>query len=207
MSIVSLPRGLLITEQGWGIARHDLTFGAGETGSKQTVMLGPPRLTCSMSSPDRMRSDDGAVWQSLLFDLEGSVNHLAVYDWRNPVPRGTARGTWTTTGPVAAGATVMTVAVAGGVVGATIKRGDWIGVNQGSASRQLLHVQDDAAVVGASLTIRFKHALRSALANGAQVVWDRPTCLMKQTNGDATWSNYGGGMRGGYSLDLVEAWE
>lgn len=211
MAVVTIPAAFRSATQSFGVQRFDMEFSAGDTGASQTAVLGPPRLTCNLSSIERMDPAQAAIWRSIVMGLEGRVNKLAVHHFRQPQPLGTARGVWTAAVPAAAGATQLTVNVAGGVEGATVLQGDWFGVNQGLTNRQLLHVQEDAQIGGGLLVLKFRHALRIAVAAGSPIVWDKPTALFKQVGTSNSWTTYPsprvGGHQGGFSLDLIEAWE
>lgn len=206
MSIIELPRNLRASQSDFGFRRFDLTFANEEAGSSQTAVLGFPRHKCALTSPELIDPSDAVRWRVLLHALRGRVNHLAVYNRMNPVPKGTARGAWTATVTAEPGATTMTVTAGVSQVGKTLLAGDWIGVNQDGGGRQLLHVQADTAVAGdGRMTVVFEFSLRIAVPAGSAIVWDHPTCLMKATEGETTWS----GMKnneGGFSLSLMEHW-
>ncbi|WP_156385527.1 hypothetical protein [Ramlibacter sp. Leaf400] len=199
----------MVKEQLPGQKRFDLLFGSAESGAQQARLLGPPRWMFSMVAPDALETAAAALWRKLILSLEGRVNLLAVYDLLNIEPRGTARGTWTCNGGAAAGATSIPIAAGVGQAGTTVLSGDWVGVGQGSTgpARQLLHVQADVTLNGSGqgqLTVT--PPLRVALTNGAAMVWDKPTCLCRQTADETRWSSRRG-RQSGFSLDLVESWE
>lgn len=207
MSIIQIPEDLSIQRQDFGFRNFDLTSEGGDTGAVQTSVLAPPRFTCSMVSNEREEEEQAAAWRVLLHALRGRINSLAVYHVAQPAPRGTARGAWTTPG-AAAGASTLLINAGIANAGATLLAGDYIGVNQLAVGRQLLHVQADAVANGAGiLAVTFEPVLRLAVAAGAAVVWDRPTCLMRRTTSDTAWSQYGGELQGGFSLDLMESWQ
>lgn len=201
-----MPSNLLVSQHTFGVRRYDLTYGGGDTGAVQTAVSGHPRRLCSLNSPELISSVDAVRWRTLLHALGGRVNHLAVYDRLNPVPKGTARGAWTAAAAAAPGAKSMLVNAGLAQAGNTLLMGDWIGVNQLSTNRQLLHVQADA-VVGADgmLAIVFETALRVGVGAGSAIVWDHPTCLMKSETDIDSWA-VSKGYQGGFSLDLLEQW-
>ena len=208
MSIIEIPVGLPVKSQVWGIRSFDQAFGNGDTGSTQVAVLGPPRRGCSLVSEEAIPvTSEADLWSMLLHSLEGRVNKLAVYDLLRPVPRGTARGIWVAAAAAAAGSSALTIQAGEAQAGRTLLVGDWIGVNQAGAQRQLLHVQAPAQVDGNGvLVVSFKPVLRVAVAAASVVVWDKPTCLMRQVAADAKWTTERR-MRGGFSLDLMESWE
>lgn len=205
MSIVALPTNLRVSQHSFGVRHYDLTFPGGDTGAVQTAVHGFPRRTCSLASPELIDDDDAVLWRTLLHALRGRVNHLAVHDRLNPEPRGTARGAWTASA-AGAGAAVMTINAGTAQAGKTLLAGDWIGVNQTSTGRQMLHVQADTVVDGNGwMLVSFEPVLRIAVAAGSAVVWQRPTCLMKSQTDADTWS-VSKNHQGGFSLDLLEQW-
>jgi len=205
MAIVALPVDLLVSQHSFGVRRYDITFPGGDTGAVQTAVHGFPRRMCSLTSPPLISDEDAARWRTLLHALDGRVNHLAVHDRLNPEPRGTARGAWTASA-AGAGSAVMTINAGAAQAGKTLLAGDWIGVNQMSSGRQMLHVQADTTVDGNGwMLVSFKPVLRIAVAAGSVVVWQRPTCLMKSQSDEDSWS-VSKGKQGGFSLDLLEQW-
>lgn len=207
MSTVSLPPNLPVKRQDFGLQTFDLTFSNSDSGSIQTSVLGPSRRTCALVSEDRIPvMAEAAQWRALVHALRGQVGRIAVHDLLNPVPRGTARGAWTAVA-AAPGASTMTIRLGTPQAGKTLLTGDWIGVNQESNQRQLLHIQADAAAdVDGLITVTFEPVLRVAVATGSAVIWDRPTCRMRRTRTDTSWSSESRA-QGGFSLDLVESWE
>lgn len=207
MSIVTLPPNLPVKRQDFGIQTFDLSFSSGDTGSSQVAVLAPPRRTCALVSEERIPlMSEAAMWRSLVHALRGQVNVLAVSDMLQPAPRGTARGVWTALAATA-GASSLSIQLGVAEAGKTLLQGDWIGVNQGSVHRQLLHVQADAVANAAGLiVVQIEPVLRVTVAAGSAVIWDRPTCLMRKTDAKNNWSSESR-TQGGFSLDLMESWE
>ena len=206
MSIVALPVDLLVSQHSFGVRRYDITFTGGDTGAMQTAVHGFPRRTCSLTSPALMSDADAARWRTLLYALGGRVNHLAVHDRLYPVPRGTARGAWTASAAVAAGAKTMVIRAGADQAGKTLLAGDWFGVSQGGTNRQMLHVQADTVVDGAGLmAVSFETVLRVPVVANSAIAWNYPTCLMKSQSDADSWS-VSKGKQGGFSLDLLEQW-
>lgn len=201
--IITMPVALRADRCSFGVKNFDLSFSSGDTGTTQTAILAPPRWTCTIGSPERIRPHEAALWRSLTLALNGRVNQLAVHHHAAPRPAGTARGVWTAGAKATAGVNTMVVNAPGG----TLLVGDWIGVNQGGAQRQMLHVQANTVVAGGQMVVTFKPALRYDVPAGGAVVWDRPTALMRQTGDTSSWSDYQRRQQGGFSLELMESWE
>lgn len=209
MSIIEWPLDLPVRSQDFGVDHFDLDFTNDDTGSGQTAVLGPRRMTCAMTSEDAVSIERAARWRSLIFALAGRVNQVAIWDVLHPTPRGTVRGLLTAAQPAAAGATTLYIQAGPAQAGRTLLQGDWIGVHQASAdvSRQLLHVQANAVVDGQGLmAVQIGVPLRVALPASSPVAWDRPTCLMRQTTTNNKWTSRSAG-QSGFSMDLRERWE
>ena len=206
MTIVTLPPGMLVKRQDFGALDFSLDFSGGDGGGSQVVINGPPRWTCSLASNDLLDLDEAAAWRAFLLSLKGRVNFLAVYDLLNPQPRGTLRGTPTVAITAPAGAETLTIFAGSVQAGKTLRLGDWIGVNQGGSNRQLLHVQADAAVDGSGyITVSVQPNLRIAASVGSAVIWDKPTCLMRRSDQETSWTS-SGAVQGDFALELVERW-
>ena len=204
MSVITLPEGILLNEQTFGVKDYGVTFSNEESGASQVVVHGPSRLTCSIRSNELLDDEQAALWSSLVFALEGQVNYLAVYNVRKPVPRGTLRGVPTLHAAAVAGTSTLEIATS--QPGSTLLRGDWVGLAQSGTNRQLLHVQADAvANAGGVMAVTVAPRLRGAHVSGATVVVDKPTCLMRRSSAESQWTA-SGAVEGGYSLDLIEHW-
>ena len=206
MTIATLPAGILVQRQEFGVENFDLEFGPSDSGATQIAVLGPPRWTCAMTSNEGLDGEQAAHWRALILSLSGRVNQLQVYDLLNSAPRGTLRAaSMTSSLLVAAGSNSMTLNVGASQVGKTLLKGDWIGVNQSASNRQMLHVSADAVVSGTQITVSFEPRLRIAVAAGSAVAWDKPTCLMRRNNQTTSW-NSTGAVQNGFNVDLKEHW-
>ena len=208
MAVITIPANLSTASMKWGQRRYDLNFSSGDAGSVQARVLAPPRWTLSFNAADHLTAIQAATWRTMLLDMEGQVNQLAVYDFGNQLPSGSATGgTWTVVTTAALGATSLTINMGPGNALTTLLKGDWLGLNQTTSSRQLVHVQADAASDGSGvITVNVKPSLRVAVNAGSTVVYSQPTALFRRVGADTQWS-HDGFARGGYSLDLIESWE
>lgn len=207
MSVISLPTAVKVKSLRWGQARFDLNFANGDSGAQQTRVLAPPRWTASIMAPDIVSEADASEWSNLVLQLRGRVNVLALHYLGKPAPVGTMRGTLTANTAAVAGATTLSVTGGAGQASTTLKKGDWLGVNQSGTNRQLLHITADATANGSGvISVTFEPPLREAVAAASSVVWDKPTALFRQTGASSQWA-HDGAIRSGYSLDLVESWE
>lgn len=111
MSIVTWPTGLSVPASfTLGQQRYDMTESSDSTGADAARLLGPPRWTVSLRSVELMPLADAGLWEAMLLQLRGRVNHLAVYDPVRVAPRGTLRGAPTLNATVSAGATSAVLA-------------------------------------------------------------------------------------------------
>ena len=206
MAIITMTTGLLITRQAWGQKRFDMRFQNGDSGAGQSRILAPSRWTTSLSSQAELNQANSAIWRSLILDLQGQINQLAVYDIINAAPQGTMRGTLTLAAQATAGATGLTISGGVGQAGTTLKRGDWIGIGSGS-TRQLLSVSADAVADASGVIYPYvAQPVRWTQASGSGVTWDKPTALFRTTSDNNSWTAQSIN-QGGYSLDLIESWE
>lgn len=111
MSIITVPAGL-VAPAGCtiGQARYDLTESSDSTGSEAARLLGPPRWSMSLRSIDAMTPAEAGLWEAMVLQLRGRVNHLAVHDFGRPAPAGTLRGSPTLNASASAGATSIVLA-------------------------------------------------------------------------------------------------
>ena len=208
MSVIALPTsGLQVHQFGFGQQDYSLTFANPDTGAQQSRILAPARWTCTMTLNLSVGQSQAALWRTMIMQLRGKTNQLAVYDIKNPAPAGTARGTMilnSGTGALAVGGT--TLIIAGATASGTLKQGDWLGVGSG-ATRQLFSVQADAVADGSgNITVTVEPPSRYAQLAGASVTWDKPTCLMRRVDSGVSWSA-NSWAEGNISLNLIESWE
>lgn len=108
MSVITLPAGLQMPAGCTiGQQRYDLAEASDSTGASAARLLGPPRWSMSLRSVDALTLADAGLWESLVLQMQGRVNHLAMYDPVRQAPQGTLRGAPTLNASVAAGATSL----------------------------------------------------------------------------------------------------
>lgn len=207
MSIVALPSALSISHFEWGQQRFDLGFASGDSGAQQSRVLAPSRWLASLSSGSNLDEPDADEWTTLIVGLRGRINQLALHNVGKIAPRGTARGTWTANALAAAGAASIVINMGVDQAATTLKKGDFIGVNQSAANRQLLMVQADATADGSGIiTVTVEPPLRVQVEAASSMAWDKPTALFRFTGTSNRWS-YEDLRRNGFALDLIESWE
>lgn len=176
MALITYPTGLRVDSFAFGgQVTYDMAETSDATGDTATRMFGPPRWTASISSAINVITN-ASKWEGFLLRMRGKVNTLALYDIYCPAPRGTMRGAPFLSAVLAQGATTMTLNGASG----TLLTGDWLQVNSGLGSSQLVKVVADAVSnVPSPATVTWRNS------SSAAVTW---TNSLGQT---VTWSNAG----------------
>lgn len=206
MSVITLPAEVEATigAQSWGQLRYETAERSDETGASAVLVGAPPRWTSSLRSMQAMPLAEAGAWEALLMDLDGMVNHLAVYDKLRPAPQGTLRGTPVLGAAAAIGATSVQLASAVG----TLKRGDWLQIGTGLGTSQLVKVRADATAAAGTVTVAIGPALRLGFALSTPVAWDKPVAYMRMSNSSLRWeARPNGPAIDGFAIDLVESWE
>lgn len=205
MSVILLPAGLKIHNFSLGQQTFDLTFQNGDSGATQSRILAPPRWTATLGANLVLLPAEAAAWRALLLQLRGKVNQLALWDRKNPTPKGTMAGSPVVASglPVAVGDTVLNITT---TAGATLLQGDWIGLGSG-ATRQLFSVMSSATANGAgAMAVTVEPPSRYAQAALSAVVWNQPMALFRRVDKDVQWFSTAEA-EGNFTLNLIESWE
>ena len=208
MSIITRPANLAIAKAGqrMGQRRYDLNGGSDSTGAAQVRLFGPPRWTMTLQAPEAVTIAEADVWQTMLLQLRGRVNHLAAWDESRPAPLGTMRGTLTLNSTAVAGDVALSVTGGAGQAGTTLRAMDWLQVGSGLGS-QLVKVTGNATANGSGvIAIAIEPPLRTGYASGTAVAWSQPVAHFKSQNDDTDWRNWGSRAVQGLTLDLLEQW-
>lgn len=215
MSVVTWPAGLKApAEFTISQARYDQVELSDATGHAAARIFGPPRWQVALRSVDAFSLAEAGVYEAMLLQLRGGINHLALYDFVRSAPQGTMRGTLTLNGAHVAGqgTAVLPLSVTGGAgqASTTLKMGDWlqIGSSGSPGASQLVKVVADATANGSGvIALTVEPPLRTAFSSGAAVTWDKPVAYYKQT-GKPQWSYRPNKVfkQSGFALDLLESW-
>jgi hypothetical protein len=166
-------------------------FGGGE----QVVDMLNDRLLCALTLPVNRFSVAAAV-EAFLFSFRGQINTVNLWHFARPAPLGTMRGAPTVAAAALQGAALIQVQT---TAGATLLAGDMI-----QAAQLLLMVQTNCIADGTGLlTVPLVNRLRTAVALGAAVVWDKPVAPFRLLNHSGI--EYGQGLAGEVTLSLGEA--
>ncbi len=201
-----MPSTLAVAEFSFGQRRFDVAAISDATGDQQARLFGPPRWTCSVQAPGALPREQAVVWQTMLLQLRGRINHLAVWDRTGPSPRGTMRGTLTLNSTVAAGATSATITGGSGQANTTLKAGDKLQFASGVGSSQLVQVTSDAVASGSGIiTVTFEPPARIQFGAVTAVTWDRPVAYFKVQQDETSWRGTSPEIFSGFGVDLLEA--
>lgn len=199
MAVIALPTDLRIASMNWGIQRKDVSFSS-SFGSQSTAISAP---IWSVSIGINAQSDyQSGAWQSLLLQLRGQTNQIAVHNVARPVPLGTLRGNIELFSSAGSGATSAIITAPGQGV-KTLKRGDYLGVGQGITQQVVMVVQDMSMNGVGQGTVVFEPPLRSTHLAATPLVWNKPTALFRATQKDFGWQ-YSTVFVSGITLDLIE---
>lgn len=216
MAVIALTQALANTLGAdgvkWGQQRYDIATASDGTGNGQDRLGGPPRWRLSIAAPAGLEIDDALLWETLLLQLRGRVNHLSAWDPKRPAPRGTARGTMTLNGAHALGATTLNIIVTGtGQVGNTLLPGDPLQVGTGLGTSQLVRVVVGGTFANtagnSTVSVTVEAPLRTAFSGGATVTWDKALAYFKTMGeGLVLWTYHNRLIEQGFALDLIERW-
>jgi hypothetical protein len=202
MSVI-VPPPLRVNSFRWTLSRNEIenrsVFGA------QAIEAGVPLWAVSMTGPPQRRND-AIAFEQFLESFEGLLNQVELYHRAQRVPAGSLRGVLTLSAPAAAGALALVINAGAGQAGATLKRGDLIGLG-GGLNQQVLRVSADAVTGGdGRITVALNTSLRAAFPAGVGVVWDRPRALFRQVQNNSGISYVPGVIGRPWQLDLIEDW-
>lgn len=203
MAVITFPSTLNIKTMRWERMDQDVTFRSvfGVQSAAQISPLWKANLTFN-----ELSDAEAGAYQSLIMQLDGAKNQLALWNAGRPTPLGTytgASGT-TTAGAASVGATSLVLTNAA-YAACTLLEGDYIGVNQSSGvTQQVVMVTANATANGSGvITVSVKPALRNAVSGGSTVLLQYPKVLFRQQSSTSGW-DYERATVSGFSLDLLE---
>lgn len=166
----------------------------------QTVELPGARWACSMRYRN-LTDVDRALLDAFLAQLRGHANRFTLYDFSKSVPSGTMRGSLTTSGSTAAGATSCVITGGGGQASTTLLAGDKLNIGG-----ELKMVVANATANGSGvITVTVEPPFRGTIGNGVGVVWERPTALFISVSPD--WqAELGQALLANFAFDGVEVY-
>lgn len=192
MAVYDYPDTLTPQSMEWRSIKAGVQSRSPISGFVDTTEFPAERFAWLLTLPERRLADAGEP-QAYFGALSGGIDRVRMRHFKQPVPRGTMRGSPTLHASVARGVKVLQIATTG-----TLKAGDLFKI----AGQVFMAFQDCAPVAGV-LTVPLVHRVRVALAAGTAVVWDRPTFLaiIPATSSSITMSP---GKAAGMTVELVE---
>jgi hypothetical protein len=176
---------------------NTVVFSSPLTRATQTVEFPGARWEVQFTL-NNLTDPDTAILQAFLAQLRGQAGRFTLHDFSRPTPRGTATGTPLVMG---AGQTGTTLTMDGLAAGATLLRGDKIGVNG-----ELKMVVSDATANGSGvMAVTFEPPLRASPADNATVTLINPTATFRLTE-DAMRTLTRAPRLSDITIDAVECW-
>lgn len=208
MTIIAMSSTLagIIGDFRMGQKRFDLNEMSDSTGATKTRLLGPPRWQLGIAAPSNGLSlANASEWEATILLLRGGVNHFSAWDINRPLPRGTARGTWTLNGAHSAGATSISIAATGQNL-LTLLKGDWFQIGSGLTG-QLVKVVADTSFSTSVATVTVEPPLRTGYTGGTAITYNQALAHYKMITDAPQWSvRPGWNTQTGYAIDLMEQW-
>lgn len=139
---------------------------------------------------------EGGRAEAFFGRLAGGMDRVRLWHFMRPQPRGTMRGTPTLSAPAARGDQTLQIVTDG-----TLLAGDMF-----KSGNQLFQAFQDCEPSGGVLTVQLVQRVRSALAIGSAVLWDKPTALFVMP-AMSNRSTYTMGQLTASHIDLEEVYE
>jgi hypothetical protein len=193
----TFTRAIPFTEWQFGQVPNVRSFTSPLSGTTQVADLPGARWAFSLRLDGLTREERG-IMEAFMAKLRGGGNRFTCHDLINPRPRGDMRGTITTSGTTAAGATIFSLT--GGTPGTFLHAGDKLAVG-GELKVMLQTVGTDPS--GNCVGIPVEPPFRAQISAGASVVWDKPTAQFMPV--EPSWRiEYRAPRFGGLAFDAIE---
>lgn len=197
MATISHPTTRLWTPASadFGIRQSVILSTSPLDGQTQTAEVLGARWVCTVTYT-AANNGDRAQFEGLFAALRAQVNRLSMGHPLRRLPRGTMRGSPTTSGSTSALSNTVNIAA---TTGQTLLAGDMIGIGT-----QLFMVTANAVSVAGVMTgVNISAPVRTAITAGTAVVWDWPRALWI-VNGDSVRVPLTPVASPAFSVDLVE---
>jgi hypothetical protein len=202
MTTIAFPtfaRALPYTLWEFGQAPNTFAHMSPLSGQVQTVEMPGTRWVHSLRLQG-LAVDERQMMSVFFAQLRGRGNRYTLHDVINPTPRGTMRGSLTTSGSITQGAVTCSVTGGAGQASTTLLRGDKL-----SIGGELKIITADATANGSGvIALTVEPPFRAAVTGGAAVVWDKPTATFMRTE-DSWRMGHTAPRHGDITLDGVEA--
>lgn len=198
--IIQFPSTLVVNRQTWGQQRQDIEFRS--MFGAQAVEGSGPLWVVEIEPPETSIAEGGG-WQSVMMQLRGRTNQLALWNMGRSQPVGTMRGAMSLSA-TAQGATALTI-TASGQAGLTLRAGDYVGVGSGFTQQVVMILDDSVANASGVISVATEPPLRNSFAAGSTVTWDQPRALFRRSESASSW-DYASGQVSGMAMSLIEDW-
>lgn len=188
MTTYSIPSGLRIRSNRWGLQTNTQVFTSPLNRSTQRLVLSGARWVATYTLTPYLHSETKLdEVKAFLLKLQGGGNTFYGYDPDRKTPKGTATGTPLINGAFQSGGQINTDGWTGSVTG-IMKAGDYFTVN-GELKMVTADANSDS---GGNAVLYFQPILRNMPADNAAITVTNPTCTMRLIDDDqSVWeSNY-----------------
>lgn len=178
MSVIAWP-DLKVSSFRWNLREQTVPFKSGF--GSQALVLGVPTWSVEMSGvPEYWREVEQIT--AFIESLRGYANQLSLHHLTNKTPRGSLRGFPALHSEAPAGSTALEINAGLEWVGATLHRGDLLGIGA-NITRQVVRVMADAVVdeLGV-IQVKLNVPLRNRFEAGQTLDWNRPHALFRQAS-------------------------
>jgi hypothetical protein len=199
MSVITWPSTITVEKFSWMQQRRDVYFNS--IFGSQAIEVSPPQWSASITPLLVYEKDAGDI-ETLLMQLKGRTNQLALHNLARPAPLGTMRGTMTFNTAPSAGDTTISV-IAATEAGKTLLKGDLIGFGSG-ATQQVVMVLADATADGSGIiSLSIEPPLRNAFSAGDSITWDAPKALFRYNDQNSSNGQTGTLIQWDYEMDMI----
>jgi hypothetical protein len=167
----------------------------------QSMAISPPLWVTSFEATENLAAYSGA-WESLLLQLRGKENQLAMYNIGRSRPVGNMRGVMTFATACVQGTSTFTIN-SPGQAGKTLVAGDYIGFGNGLTQQVVLITANATSNASGNIVVTVEPPLNNAFAIGSAITWDHPCALFRRTGSDSSWE-YSNIVINGMNISLVE---
>lgn len=193
----------MIPEEGstWGLVSNNITMQSPLNGAVQVVEQPGAAWTCGIRI-DRTNVSQTAELEAFLVKLRGQANRALIPPFHRMTPRGSIAGSPKVNTSVQTGTTLVMYAV---TAGTTLLPGDFLGVNQGATTAQIVMVTAaTSATAGGVMSCTIFPEIRTAPSSGSTVVTSGPTARFILASPTFRFNPRIAG-QGDFNIDFVEA--
>ena len=166
MATWDYPISLMPQKMVWGGVKAGVQSTSPFNSATESIEFPGERWLVSLTLPERKSRDSGEA-EAFFGRISGGMERVRLWHFLRPQPRGSMRGAPTLAAGAVRGDFTLQIATTG-----TLLAGDMFKVGS-----QLFQAFQSCSPVGGVLTVPLVQRVRSTLAAGAAVAWDKPTAL------------------------------